>query len=106
VIPGLVISVAWSLALCLFVDQQLAPMEALKTSYDLTYGYKWTILLGSLALGIIMLIVAGILTGIGQLFSETLGGILGFIGILITIPLPLGGSAYIYRVLTSQTGPQ
>ena len=43
IIPGFVISVAWSFAVVLFVDKDMSAMDALHESNRLTYGHKWRI---------------------------------------------------------------
>jgi uncharacterized membrane protein len=42
-IPGIVLSIAWSLSLLLVIDKEKNPMEAISLSNNLTYGYKWPI---------------------------------------------------------------
>ena len=57
VVPGIVVALAWGQASYLIVDKNLDPMEALKTSYKITYGKKWTIFLSAFILGLLFGIV-------------------------------------------------
>ncbi len=43
VIPGLVLFYAWILSSMLLLDKKLSPIDSITKSYELTYGYKWTI---------------------------------------------------------------
>lgn len=43
VIPGIVISLGWSLATYILLDKGVAPGEAMVRSNKATYGYKWLI---------------------------------------------------------------
>lgn len=41
-IPGIVLSLAWSLSYYFLIEKGKNPMEAIKASNDATYGSKWT----------------------------------------------------------------
>ena len=56
VVPGMVVALAWGQASYLIVDKNLDPMEALKASYKITYGKKWTIFLSGLILSLLFAI--------------------------------------------------
>ena len=43
IIPGIIISIGWSLAIYILLDKGVAPGEAMIRSNKATYGYKWTI---------------------------------------------------------------
>ena len=51
-IGAVVIGIAWSLAMPLFVDKETGPMESLRISNKLTYGHKMTIFLAMLVFGV------------------------------------------------------
>ncbi|MCL1911363.1 MAG: hypothetical protein FWG13_04075 [Leptospirales bacterium] len=95
IIPGIVISIAWSLALLLVFDKGMDPIAALRKSNDLTYGNKLMIFLSILAYSILMSIVMSILSLI-----PAVGPILAFIFLLAAGSLLMGVHAYIYRELT------
>lgn len=100
IVPGIVIGIAWSLAILLVIDKEQNPMDAINNSNSMTYGKKWTIFLSYLVVGIVLAIVFGIVTWILNLiwgFLATLGAIVMaaiFVSIYISI------QAYIYQVLS------
>ena len=53
-IPGIVLSLAWSLAYYFLIEKGKNPIEALRASNDATYGSKWTMF--AIAASIVMLI--------------------------------------------------
>ena len=104
-IPGIVISIAWSLATVLFVDKDMSALDCLRESNRLTYGNKARIFgtefLLSLAICVLVGIIAG-LFGIGSIdWLETIGVIINIILIIFFIPAMLGVEASIYRQLSS-----
>lgn len=103
IIPGLVIAIAWTLAIYLLIDQDMGPLEALRNSNKYTYGKKWTIFLGLLLLEIILGIIVGVLAFVGGMISETIGLILTIIGYLVIYPILIGALAHIYGVLAGET---
>jgi hypothetical protein len=105
IIPGFVISVAWSFAVVLFVDKDMSAMDALHESNRLTYGHKWRIFgtefLLVLCLELVIVIIQ-FLFGIGEVsWLETIGNILIFILAIFAVPAILGVEASIYKQLTS-----
>ena len=95
VVPGIIISIAWSLSLYLLIDKGLSPTQALVQSNKATYGYKWVIF------GVVAIIVIAfyLLSFIFGLFGETIGAIFACIfGLIMTVAL-LGCYAVIYRDL-------
>ena len=100
IIPGIVISLAWSQALYLLFDKHLTPMDAMKESNEKTYGHKWTIfftgLVFAIAFGIFAMIVLWLFIAIDVMF-------LTVIAVLLLIALAMVGSvginAVIYRKL-------
>ena len=65
IIPGIVLSYSWSLALLLLVDKGLNPMQALNESNNKTYGHKVTIFLSYLMLGIGYMLLYYIIGSLG-----------------------------------------
>ena len=100
IIPGIVLQVAWSQAMYLFLDKDLKPLTALRKSNELTYGKKWNIFLGIFILMVIIGILFAILVAIFNAIWSFLGGLFTFIGIIIIIAIGLGVHAYIYSVLS------
>jgi hypothetical protein len=100
IIPGIVISIAWSQALYLLIDKNMNPTEAITSSNKITYGKKWTIFLGQFILTVIMLIAIFIIYTIFSFISEGLAVIIALICYLIFIVIMLGAAAYIYGQLS------
>lgn len=105
IIPGLVLSIAWSFAAVLFVDKNLSALEALRESNNMTYGNKWRIFgaefLVVLAMEIVMAIVSAIF-GIGDVgFLEAIGAIVNVAIALCIVPVIYGVEASIYKQLSS-----
>lgn len=97
VVPGVIISIGWSQALYILIDQQVAPGEALVRSNKATYGYKGAIF------GIFMLLFAAVLVTL-SVFSVmgTVGGLLTVALVLLLPVFVLGVRAIIYRNLTQE----
>ena len=100
-IPGIVISLAWSLAPMLVVDKGLNPTEAIQRSNNLTYGKKWTMLLGSLVTACLSILCVGLLFLIGRFINMGVGIVLAGIGYFVVLAIGMGGQAYIYNSLTA-----
>jgi len=108
VIPGIVIAIAWSLAVFLVLDKGMNPMEAIQKSNDLTYGYKGTIFLATfvlyLAIAIPAMIVLSIIgwilgkIGVDFLTIVIMGALFIAVYSVITATL-MGAYAYIYKTL-------
>lgn len=60
VVPGIVLSLAWSLAYFFLIDKNKNPMQAIKASNDATYGSKWTMFFIILVFVIAIYIIGGI----------------------------------------------
>lgn len=60
VVPGIVLSLSWTLSFYFLLDKGKNPIEAIKASNDATYGSKWTMFFVILVFNIIMGIVYGI----------------------------------------------
>lgn len=105
IIPGIIISIGWSLALYILLDKGVAPGEAMVRSNKATYGYKWTMFFISL----ILVIAYYILVTIVSVITVKLGficGLLIFIILILYIVISLGCSAVIYRNLTAEAKPE
>lgn len=105
IIPGIVISIAWSFATVLFVDKNLNALEALRESNSLTYGNKWRIFGAEFLVVICLEIVTAIISfifGLGEIgWLETIGTIINLVIVIFTVPAIYGVEASIYRQLTS-----
>ena len=105
IIPGLVISVAWSFAAVLFVDKNMSALDSLRESNRITYGNKWRIFGAEFLLAFCLEIVVGIvqwLFGIGEIgWLQTIGTIIVVVLCVFAVPAIYGVEASIYRQLTS-----
>lgn len=102
-IPGIIISIGWSLAVYILLDKGVAPGEAMIQSNKATYGYKWTIFGVSFILGIAFYILSRII------FSIADGGfamLLLFLIVIVYTVAALGCNAIIYRNLTTEPKPE
>ena len=96
IIPGIVLSYAWALAIYLFIDKDLHALDALRKSNELTYGNKWRMFFIGLILGIALSIVTAIFGLIPYV-----GAILNVIVMILYYPIQLGCNAVIYKQLTN-----
>jgi uncharacterized membrane protein len=99
VIPGLILSYAWSQAFLVMEDRNMSPLEAIRASNKMTYGDKWTMFLGMFLLQVV--IIGGtfvVLMIIGE-GSNALTGLVGLVGYLALIVFSVGANAYIYDAL-------
>lgn len=105
VIPGIVLSIAWSFAVVLFVDKGMNALEALRASNNMTYGNKFRIFGAEFVLAFLLGIAVAIVDaifGIGEIgWLETIGTIINLIIIIFAIPAIYGVDASIYKQLTT-----
>ena len=105
IIPGIVISIAWSFAIVLFVDKDMPALEALRESNRLTYGHKWRIFGAEFLLGFcleIVVVVVQAIFNIGHVTAlQTIGTIFVFVIAIFAVPAIWGVTASIYKQLTS-----
>ena len=59
-IPAIILGIAWQFAVLFYIDKDLAPQKALKTSYKVTLGEKWTIFWIYLIVAVLFGIVASL----------------------------------------------
>lgn len=104
-IPGIVISIAWSMATVLFVDKDMSALDCLRESNRLTYGNKARIFGAEFLLALALCVVVGIIAGlfgIGDVhWLEVIGTIINVILVIFFVPAMLGLEASIYRQLTT-----
>lgn len=81
VVPGIVLSLAWSLAYFFLIDKNKNPMQAIKASNDATYGSKWTMFFIILAFVIALYIIGGIIGVICALIGS------GFLTVVVMAAL-------------------
>ena len=100
-VPGLVISIAWSLSIYLVLDKGLNAAEALRVSNKLTYGNKWTLFAVPLIMGVGVAILASIFSLI-----PFIGWLLNLCLMVAFVALYLGCDASIYGTLSKNVEEQ
>jgi len=83
IVPGIILAIGWSFAPYLVIEQGAGPVDALKRSWELTKGNRWTLFLLGLAL-----------IGI-----NILGFCAVFVGLLVTLPVTTFAGVHAYRTL-------
>lgn len=103
IVPGLVLTYAWSFAYLLLVDKGLNPMQALHESNEKTNGYKWILFFANILLAIIgfavIFIVSAITAAAGNGAVAIIGGIFMFVLFLAWYSVSLGMQAEAYKQL-------
>ena len=109
IIPGIVISYAWYIAVILFVDKDRSALDALRESNKLTYGNKARIFWIGLVLGVAIGLACGIIAGIFSIghigWLEGIGTFLVIVLAIFFVPATLGVDAVIYKRLTEPESP-
>ncbi len=102
IIPGFVLSVAWSQAVLLQVDKGLNPIEAITASNEITYGNKLRIALGGFLVFFIYILLQSVISiGIGIVArSPELMLVIGTPLFIFFIMLMMCFAAHIYRELS------
>ncbi len=81
---GVIFSLMFMFSGFLVIDRELGPIEAMKESYRMTYGYKWNLL------GLLLLL----------LLINVLGLLAFIVGIFVSAPVSLLAVTHAYRVLS------
>jgi len=96
IIPGVIISIAWSFALILVIDKGgITPTEALTLSNKITYGYKGRIFLIEFIVSVIFSVISTILKRFDNNFAVFLLVIIAIFDIIVN----LGIQASMYKQL-------
>jgi len=99
-IPGIIIALAWSLAIMLVIDKGKNPMEAITLSNKLTNGYKWRIFGIYFIPCLVFTVVQSILMAISYAVGNSgFIAFLVFLLMLFEIFVFIGLQASIYRQL-------
>lgn len=81
VIPGIVLSIAWTLSYYFLIEKGKNPIQAIKASNDATYGSKWTMFAVALVFGVAAAIVMLIFSAICGMIN------VGFITFIVMFAL-------------------
>lgn len=84
IVPGIVLSIAWSLAYYFLIEKGKNPIQAIKASNDATYGSKWTMFFVILVFGILASIVLLVFNAICGLINV---GFITFVVMFVLIVL-------------------
>jgi len=103
IVPGLVISLAWSQAIYLLIDKNLTPLQAIKASNDITYGEKMTMFLGYASIMLVLGVIIGLITTI-LLVSELyfIASIFNFCAYILAFSVMISSAIYIYGELSTK----
>lgn len=105
IVPGIIISIGWALAIFILLDKGIAPGEAMIRSNKATYGYKWTIFGVKFILCLIYLVLLYIIISVFD-FSAFFSFVLWIILVALYTVADLGCTAVIYRNLTAEKKPE
>jgi hypothetical protein len=83
IIPGIIFSIRLQFVPYLVVDKNLAPVEAIKESWEMTKGNTWNLLF----FGILLFLI------------NVLGAICLLVGLFLTVPLTMLATTFVYRKL-------
>ncbi|EKE25782.1 MAG: hypothetical protein ACD_5C00036G0004 [uncultured bacterium] len=86
IIPGIIWQIKYSYFAYLIIDKDMGPIQAIKESGKITYGFKWKLFF--LQIVVLLILLAGLL-------------MLG-IGFLVAYPIALLMMAYVYRTLIGE----
>ena len=81
IVPGIVLSIAWTLSYYFLIEKGKNPIQAIKASNDATYGSKWTMFFVMLVFCIVFGVAFGILGAVCSLID------VGFITFLVMFAL-------------------
>ena len=84
IVPGIVLSIAWSLAYYFLIAKGKNPMQAIKASNDATYGSKWTMFFVILVFGVLASIVMLVFSAICGLINV---GFITFVVMFVLVVL-------------------
>lgn len=99
IVPGIIISIGWSLAIYIMLDKEVSPSDAMIMSNKATYGYKWTIFGIGVVLGICFFIINFIF---GLIPLGFFSAIISLVLMCVYQVVNLGCNAVIYRDLTKE----
>ena len=84
IVPGIVLSIAWSLAYYFLIEKGKNPIQAIKASNDATYGSKWTMFFVILVFGVLASIVMLVFSAICGLINV---GFITFVVMFVLVVL-------------------
>ena len=99
-IPGIVLSLSWSLAYYFLIEKGKNPMQAIKATNDATYGSKWNMFFIMLDVGIMFGVAFGIFGAICSLINVGfITFVLMFVLIVLALSISMAVNASIWKQL-------
>ena len=95
IVPGIVLSIAWSLAYFFLFEKKKNPMQAISASNEATYGSKWTMFFVLLAFVVAAYVKAGIFAWICAAIDVgfiTFVVLLALVAVIMSISLAINAS--------------
>ena len=95
IVPGIVLSIAWSLAYFFLFEKKKNPMQAISASNEATYGSKWTMFFVLLAFDVAAYVIAGIFAWICAAIDAgfiTFVVMLALVAVIMSISLAINAS--------------
>ena len=95
IVPGIVLSIAWSLAYFFLFEKKKNPMQAISASNEATYGSKWTMFFVLLAFVVAASVIAGIFAWICAAIDAgfiTFVVMLALVAVIMSISLAINAS--------------
>ena len=95
IVPGIVLSIAWSLAYFFLFEKKKNPMQAISASNEATYGSKWTMFFVLLAFVVAANVIAGIFAWICAAIDAgfiTFVVMLALVAVIMSISLAINAS--------------
>ena len=95
IVPGIVLSIAWSLAYFFLFEKKKNPMQAISASNEATYGSKWTMFFVLLAFVVGAYVIAGIFAWICAAIDVgfiTFVVLLALVAVIMSISLAINAS--------------
>ena len=95
IVPGIVLSIAWSLAYFFLFEKKKNPMQAISASNEATYGSKWTMFFVLLAIVVAAYVIAGIFAWICAAIDVgfiTFVVLLALVAVIMSISLAINAS--------------
>ena len=103
IIPGIVISLAWSQAIYLLIDKNLTPLQAIKASNDITYGEKMTMFFGYVSIIVVLgIVISLIITILVAAELYLIFSIFSFCAYIIAFSVMVSSAIYIYDELSNK----
>ena len=106
-VPAIVLAIAWGYVFYFLIDKEVSPLKALKLSFDVTRGEKWTIFFVQfVAVFAVTLIISLVATILGTFLPEGLVGVLTLILTIVSVPIFIGIEAELYKHFSSKADAQ